>query len=126
MPESRQRKFMSVKVMAWVWDLDLQKELKFILLAYADHADHDGKNIYPAVATIAKKTGYSERAIQYNTKKLVTMGLLIETGKSDLQTNKYHMPIYGGATIAPPTHTGGANHDTKGVQTTTQGVQTTT
>ena len=44
---------MSVKAMSWVWDQDIPREQKFVLLAYADHADHDGGNIYPAVDTIA-------------------------------------------------------------------------
>ena len=54
---------MSVKVMGWVWDQDLPRDEKFILLAYADHANHEGYNVYPAVATVAKKTGYSELSL---------------------------------------------------------------
>ena len=54
---------MSVKAMAIVWEADLPRAEKFILLAMADHADHNGENIYPALSTIAWKTGYTNRAV---------------------------------------------------------------
>jgi len=60
---------MSVKAMAWVWDQDIPRDEKFLLLAYADHADHEGNNIFPAIDTIVKKTGYSRRSVQRITQK---------------------------------------------------------
>ena len=69
---------MSVKIMGLVWDLDLPQNEKFVLLAYADHADHNGNNIFPAVSTIAEKTGYSERSIQGITRSLEEKGYLIK------------------------------------------------
>lgn len=80
---------MSVKIMGIVWDLDLPQNEKFVLLAYADHADHDGRNIFPAIATIAKKTGYSERSVQRTTKELEEKGYLIADGKGPRGTNKW-------------------------------------
>jgi hypothetical protein len=89
---------MSVKAMSQVWDIECPKEIngkdfqpthKFVLIAYADHADHQGKNIYPAVATIAKKTGFDERTIQRATRALVEMGLLVEDGQGPRGTNKW-------------------------------------
>ncbi len=68
---------MSVKVMGLVWDLKISREEKFILLAYADHADHEGGSIFPAISTIAEKTGYSERSVQRITRKLETSGYLV-------------------------------------------------
>ena len=111
--------------MAWVWDLDLPTNEKFILLAYADHADHDGYNVYPAVDTVAKKTGYKRRAVQLITRKLEERGLLIDDGKSQYQTNKYSIPIDGGAKITSPTG-GGAKDNEEGVQKLHEGVQSTT
>ena len=77
---------MSVKMMGLVWDADLPRDEKFILLAYADHANHEGGNIYPAVESIAKKTGYSARSVQLITKKLVKDKYLEAAGKH---------PVYG-------------------------------
>ncbi len=80
---------MSVKVMGHVWDLKLPANKKFVLLAYADHADHDGLNIYPATDSIAAKTGYSRRQVQRITDQLIADGYLIEDGTSNLGTNKF-------------------------------------
>ena len=88
---------MSVKIMGLVWDLDIGRDEKFILLAYADHAEHDGSNIYPAVATVARKTGYSERQVQRITHNLVEMGILIKDGSGTHGTNSFRIPIYGGS-----------------------------
>ena len=105
---------MSVKAMAWVWDQPINRDEKFVLLAYADHADHNGYNIFPAVASVAKKTGYSERSIQRITHKLIESGWLIEDGTSNYQTNKYHIPIYGGDNLSPPTCGGIKQEENKG------------
>ena len=116
---------MSVKAMAWVWDQDISRDEKFVLLAYADHADHEGNNIFPAVSSIAQKTGYSKRSIQKITKTLIDHKLLIPDGKSYLQTNKYSIPIWGGEETAPPIYRGEEN-DIKGVQNLRGGVKKTT
>lgn len=60
---------MSVKVMAQVWALDLPQNLKFVLLAFADHADDEGL-CFPSISRVAWKTGYSERSIQSIVRKL--------------------------------------------------------
>jgi hypothetical protein len=131
---------MSVKAMSWVWDQNIERDEKFVLLAYADHADHEGNNIYPAVATIAKKTGYSERSVQRITRQLVAHEWLIDNGVSQYQTHNFSIPIYRGDKMTPPTdggtdeavlggdnlagvtelHRGGDTHVTGGVTKTTQ------
>ncbi len=84
---------MSVKVMAWVWDQDIPRNLKFVLLAYADHADHDGKSIFPAVDTIAKKTGYHRRQVQRVTAELEQNGWMIPDGQGPKGTNKWRIDL---------------------------------
>jgi hypothetical protein len=87
---------MSVKIMGLVWDLDISvidREEKYVLLAYADHADHSGGNIYPSIDLICQKTGYKERAIQMITRSLVKKGFLVPDGKGPKGTNKWK---YGG------------------------------
>lgn len=55
---------MSVKASAAVWDMDLPPNKKLILLALADHADHEGKNVYPGNDLLVKKTGLCKRQVQ--------------------------------------------------------------
>jgi hypothetical protein len=92
---------MSVKIMGMVWDLDVEPNKKLILLAYADHADHEGRSIYPAVATIAKKTGYSERSVQQISRQLEELKVLLPDGQGPHGTNKWRIPVKGGAIFAP-------------------------
>jgi hypothetical protein len=95
---------MSVKVMAWIWDQDMPKNLKFVLLAYSDHAKHDGTSIFPAYQTIAEMTGYSRRQIITITQKLEDSGWLILDGEGPHGTNRWRIPLpemWGGEAIAP-------------------------
>lgn len=67
---------MSVRVMGLVWDLDLPPDQKFVLLALADHADHEGTNAHPGIGLLAQKCSYSERQVQYAIGKLKAAGLI--------------------------------------------------
>jgi len=73
---------MSVRAMSWALDLSLagQPMAKFVLVVLCDHADNDGRNIYPAVNTVARKTDLSERSVQRAMRWLVEHGLLIPDG----------------------------------------------
>lgn len=55
---------MSAKILGQVWDLQLPAPKLLVLLALADHADHNGENAYPSADLIAWKTGYSERQVR--------------------------------------------------------------
>jgi Helix-turn-helix domain len=105
---------MSVKAMSLVWDmlcpqvfgeLEFKPYHKFIVVAYADHADHNGKNIYPAVETIARKTGYHERSVQRITHETEQMGIMVPDGVGPRGTNKWFLPYSErGDKIAPLTN----------------------
>lgn len=82
---------MSIHYMNLVYQSALDKSLKAIALAYADHADDEGRHIYPAVERIAWKTGYSERQVQRITKQLVVDGVLRKDGRGPSGTNRYKM-----------------------------------
>ena len=84
---------MSVKIMGIVWEADLPQREKFVLLAYADHADHDGNNVYPSIGLIAWKTGYEPRSIQRITKVKIDKNILIPSGSSKYGTNKYSIAV---------------------------------
>lgn len=68
---------MSVRVMGLVWAAKLDPTEKLVLLALADHAGHDGERVYPGVELTAWKTGLSERAVQYNIRRLESGGYLV-------------------------------------------------
>ncbi len=100
---------MSAIMTGLVWDLPIQGDFgrpeKYILLAYADHADQNGRNIFPSVDLIAKKTGYEERAVQVITRQLEKQGYLVDDGEGPKGTNRWLIPLErlpdGGAKIAP-------------------------
>jgi hypothetical protein len=112
---------MSNKAQALVWDLECPKTYgeiafkpshKYVLVAYADHADHHGKNIWPAVPTIAKKTGLDDRTVQRLTHDLETIGLLIEDGMGPRGTNKWKLPYSdGGDKLSPRQFDGGDKNE---------------
>jgi helix-turn-helix protein len=68
---------MSAKASGRVWDLDLPHNKRLVLLAMADHADHEGRNIYPSTDLIAWKTGYSSRQVQRIIDTLIADGILV-------------------------------------------------
>lgn len=68
---------MSVKIMGRVWELDLPANKLLVMLALADHADHDGNNVYPSMELIAWKTGYSTKQTRRIVHDLVEDGLLV-------------------------------------------------
>lgn len=68
---------MSVRQMGLVWELDLEKPLKFTLLALADHADHNGDGARPSVGLLAWKTGDTRRTIQRHLRQLEGLGLIV-------------------------------------------------
>jgi hypothetical protein len=92
---------MSGKATGWAWDQDLPQNLKFVLLAYADKADHEGKDIFPSVALISKMTGLDRRTVQRATKQLVGDELLIPDGLGPKATNRYRLPMDGGGVLPP-------------------------
>ena len=71
---------MSISVMSLVWDTNLPPQEKLVLLAYADRADDEGENIFPAVPTIARKTGYTDRNVQLILRKLIKAGIMVKIG----------------------------------------------
>lgn len=67
---------MSGKVGGQVWELELDRPKKWVLLAMADNAHDDGSKCFPGVRYLAWKTGYSERQVQRIIRGLCSDGLL--------------------------------------------------
>jgi hypothetical protein len=55
---------MSIRLMTGVWDLDLEFNKAWVLMALADSAHDDGTRCFPGVERIAYKTGYSKRQVR--------------------------------------------------------------
>lgn len=68
---------MSVKVSGAVWDADLPRDEKYVLLALADHASHDGRNVRPSLDLIEWKTGYDVRQVRRIVRALEDRGVLV-------------------------------------------------
>ena len=85
---------MSIRLMSMVWELQLSHAEQSVALAMADHADDDGSKIFPSIARIAWKTGYSERQVQRIIVNLVDKRLLIVVfPPSQHRATEYRMDI---------------------------------
>lgn len=88
---------MSWKISGLVWELDLTHSQQSVLLAVADHAKHDGSDVFPSVARIAWKTGYSDRQVRRTMKDLRELGILILTKESNrYRPREYKIDIAAG------------------------------
>ncbi|HEV8525449.1 MAG TPA: helix-turn-helix domain-containing protein, partial [Terriglobales bacterium] len=68
---------MSGKISGAVWEMNLPREEKYVLLAYADHADHEGNGVRPSYDLVAWKTGYKKRRVQQVVAKLEAKQILV-------------------------------------------------
>lgn len=73
---------MSIRVMTWVWEhAEVAGTDLLLLLAIADAADDQGRNAWPSVADLARKTRLDERTVQRRLKRLHSRGdIAIEYG----------------------------------------------
>lgn len=55
--------------------------LKLTLMAICDRADNDGYRCYPSIERVCKDTSLNKKTAQANIKKLIDMGLIIDTGR---------------------------------------------
>ena len=78
---------MSVKTQGDAWELNLPPNEKYLLIALADHADHNGKNAFPGVELLAAKTGYSERSVRRILESLEEKAVIIQTHRGSGQGN---------------------------------------
>lgn len=93
---------MSAKAAGKVWDLDLPHNKQHVLLAMADHADHEGGNIFPSTDLIAWKTGYSTRQVQRIIDVLITDGILVVVAPARQQRpTTYRVDFSAGKQKAP-------------------------
>lgn len=87
---------MSAKLTGAVWELDLPRPEKYVLLALADHAKEDGSDVYPSLARVEWKTGYSETQVRQIMRALVQKRILVlvrKGGKGPGSTDCYRIDL---------------------------------
>jgi hypothetical protein len=77
---------MSIEIMSRVWKLDLISSDKFILLAFADHADDSGF-CYPSLHRIAWKCGLSKDTVRRCLARMVFKGIIQVLSRGDGRGN---------------------------------------
>lgn len=96
---------MSVQQMALVWALYLPHTEAWVLMALADHADHNGKHVYPSVGLIAWKTGYSKRqvfrALSLLQKRKLIKAVANKGGKVSSRAVTYELQLWHGENKPP-------------------------
>jgi hypothetical protein len=113
---------MSVKVMSAVWELDLPMNDKFVLLAFADHADDSGF-CYPSLGRIAWKCGISRDTVRRCSVRFKVSGLMevLEESNGRGSTPRYRIKTEKGSRLQPFTGKGGAAETVKGGKSPVKG-----
>ena len=98
---------MSLKVMNWVWANSTEQGTGLLLLlAIADTAHDDGKGSYPSIETLAQKSRVSQRAVQYQLRRLEeSRTIIIEYHEGPHGANLYSVIMSRGANVAPGVQT---------------------
>jgi len=92
---------MSAKIMGQVYDLDLPANEQAVLLALADHADHEGNEVRPSNGLVAWKLGMSEDTVCRMKRKLVERGILVVVSEEIGQAKEYRIDLSKGTKKAP-------------------------
>ena len=92
---------MSNRIQGAVWEMDLEQGEKLVLLALADHADHEGNNVFPGKGLVAWKTGYSERQVARIMDKLEELRILVCVESRPGYSKKYRIDIDAAPRLEP-------------------------
>lgn len=87
--------------MGKVWDLDLPHNQLLVLLALADHADHEGNNVFPSLGLVAWKTGYSEQQVRRVLRSLEKVGILQAVERKPGKVTRYRIILEAGTQKLP-------------------------
>lgn len=86
---------MSIRVMSWVFEQSRSKGIdRLVLLAIGDHAHDTGRNAYPSMSTLTRKTGLDKRTVQRAIRALVDLGeLTVDINAGPKGSNRYHVHV---------------------------------
>jgi hypothetical protein len=88
----------STRIMSECWPLEMSPAQKSVLISLADNANDEGV-CWPSIASIAKRTCLSERAVRNAVRQLEEMGYLVSHGRSG-SSNYYTVTPASGAAPA--------------------------
>lgn len=96
---------MSIELMSKVFKAQgLKSTQKLVLLALADHANDEGRHVYPSVGKVASKTALTPRAVQVTIRQLETMKLIKKIKRGGgTKTNEYTIQVAGLTNLIHPT-----------------------
>lgn len=121
---------MSVRSMASVFEArGITPTQKLVLLALADHANDDGRSIYPSTETVCKKTNLSERSVRSTIGGLRNAGILVivkpatANFPNEYAINFSALAAYDRAGVQDVHPSRGAANAPQGCTTCTSGVQ---
>jgi hypothetical protein len=85
---------LSAKATGLIWEAELPRPEKYVLLALGDHAKEDGSDVYPSLARVQWKTGYSETQVREIIRSLIEQRILVlvkKGGNGSTDTNRYRI-----------------------------------
>lgn len=84
---------MSIHVSSLVWKLNCHHGTKLVLLKLADHAKDDGSDVFPAIPTVARECGCTDRTVQRVVKLAIKIGWLSEEPSPGNRPNRYRFDL---------------------------------
>jgi DNA-binding transcriptional ArsR family regulator len=72
---------------------DITAQQKLVLVAMNQYGDSQGRNIYPAIETVAKLASLSARQVRRHIKTLRQLGYLSPQGKGRNNTTRYTLSV---------------------------------
>lgn len=73
---------MSIALMSRVMDAPLKSPTdKLVLIVLADYANDDGSNVFPSIATIARRCDLSDRTVQLSIRRMTNKGWVKPAGQ---------------------------------------------
>jgi hypothetical protein len=85
---------MSIRIMSLVFENhELSSTEKLIMLALADHANDEGKSIYPSQITVSRKTGLARGTVNRHVQSLIDNGFLWDKGYRIDKSNVLELEI---------------------------------
>ena len=85
---------MSVRIMSLVFENEqLNSTEKLIMLALADHANDEGRSVYPSQDLIARKTAFTRTTVNQHVQSLIDKGYLFDMGRRADRSNVLELAI---------------------------------
>jgi hypothetical protein len=98
---------MSVRIMSLVFEnTKLSSTEKLVMLALADHANDEGKSVYPSQQTLSRKTGLARATVNKHISELVDKGYLRRVRYMEERSNILELAI-----MLRPLHMGGVTEN---------------